>query len=167
MTIAEFDHLETEKKKELLQKCCGSSAWVNKMLNAPVANDLIDLLEDAEDKWNECTPEEKQEAFQHHPMIGDVQSIKEKFASTAAWANEEQKGVSEISEDLAKEFAYANKKYHEKFGYIFIVFATGKSAKEMLDILQKRFNNTAEDEIKIAADEQLRITQNRLEKLFK
>lgn len=166
MTIAEFDHLPNDKKEQLFQNCCGSSAWVSKMLQVLPANDLIDLFEDADDKWNECSPEDWKEAFQHHPMIGDTQSIKEKFASTAGWAIGEQEGAREISEETAKDLLEGNKQYHEKFGYIFIVYATGKTAKEMLDILQQRLKNKPEDEIKIAAAEQIRITKKRLEKLF-
>jgi 2-oxo-4-hydroxy-4-carboxy-5-ureidoimidazoline decarboxylase len=166
MTIAEFDHLAMGEKRELLQKCCGSSAWVNKMLKTPPANDLIDLFEDADDNWNECTQEDWLEAFRHHPIIGDAKSIKDKFASTAGWAAAEQKGADNISEETSSALANGNKKYFEKFGYIFIVFATGKSANEMLDILQKRLLNSPEDEIKIAAAEQIRIAKNRLQKLF-
>ena len=166
MTIAEFDHLDIDKKKELLQNCCGSTAWVNKMLKALPANDLIDLLEDADDKWNECSPEDWKEAFRHHPVIGDLQSIKEKFTLTSEWAKDEQEGAGEISEETAKALAEENKRYFEKFGYIFIVYATGKSAKEMLVILQNRLQNNPEDEIKISASEQISITKNRLQKLF-
>jgi 2-oxo-4-hydroxy-4-carboxy-5-ureidoimidazoline decarboxylase len=166
MTIAEFDHLDTDKKRALLQKCCGSSAWVNKMLEAFPANDLIDLLEDADDKWDECKPADWMEAFKQHPVIGDAQSTKEKFSSTAEWVSEEQSGINETSEDVLKALAEGNKEYLQKFGYIFIVYATGKSAKEMLALLRDRLKNTPEDEIKIAAAEQIRITKKRLEKLF-
>ena len=83
MTIAGFDHLNIEAKKDLLQKCCGSSSWVNKMITIFPVNDLVELLEYADEKWNECTSEDWLEAFQHHPMIGDVESIKDKFATTA------------------------------------------------------------------------------------
>jgi 2-oxo-4-hydroxy-4-carboxy-5-ureidoimidazoline decarboxylase len=166
MTIAEFDRLDTDKKKALLQKCCGSTTWVNKMLQAFPANDLIDLLEDADDKWDECTPADWMEAFKQHPVIGETQSIKEEFSSTAEWVSEEQSGVNESSEIVLKALAKGNKEYLRKFGYIFIVYATGKSAKEMLALLEERLKNTPEDEIKIAAAEQIRITKNRLEKLF-
>ncbi len=166
MTIAEFDHLDDEMKRELLQKCCGSKTWVDKMLAVFPVNDLIDLLEYADEKWNECKTEDWLEAFTHHPAIGDVNSIKEKFYATADWAQVEQAGANDTSKELAGELAGGNKKYHEKFGYIFIVYATGKPAEEMLALLQERLKNVPEEEIKIAAAEQIRITKNRLEKLF-
>ncbi|MEO8416192.1 MAG: 2-oxo-4-hydroxy-4-carboxy-5-ureidoimidazoline decarboxylase [Ginsengibacter sp.] len=166
MTIAEFDHLDITVKKELLQKCCGSSSWVNKMLPVFPVNDLIDLLEYADEKWNECTQEDWQEAFEHHPMIGDVQTLKEKFSSSADWASDEQSGVQQTSKEISEAISVGNRLYREKFGFIFIIYATGKSVQEMLSSLQKRLLNNPENEIKIAADEQIRITKKRLEKLF-
>jgi 2-oxo-4-hydroxy-4-carboxy-5-ureidoimidazoline decarboxylase len=166
MTIAEFDHLDVEKKKEILQKCCGSSAWVEKMLTIPPAEDLIDLFEDAEEKWYECNEEDWKEAFSHHPKIGDINSLKEKFASTADFADGEQSSVKEASEKVLQSLAEGNKAYEKKFGYIFIVSAEGKSAEEMLDILTARLNNSPSEEIEIAMEEQNRITRLRLEKFF-
>ncbi len=166
MTIAEFDHLDEEKKQELLFKCCGSSSWVNKMLPVFPVEDLVDLLESAEEKWNECSEEDWKEAFEHHPKIGDINSLKEKFASTKEWASTEQGGLNNASENIINELLRVNKKYEERFGFIFIVCATGKSAEEMLLVLNSRFNNPADKEIKIASAEQLKITNLRLEKLF-
>jgi 2-oxo-4-hydroxy-4-carboxy-5-ureidoimidazoline decarboxylase len=166
MTIAEFDHLNIEKKRKILEQCCGSSAWVEKMLTIPPAEDLIDLFEDAEEKWYECKEADWREAFLHHPKIGDLNSIKEKFASTAVFAAGEQSSVKDASEKVLQSLAEANAAYEKKFGYIFIVSAAGKSAEEMLGILTARLNNNSEEEIKIAMEEQNKITRLRLEKLF-
>lgn len=166
MTIAEFDHLASEKKKELLLQCCGSSLWVNKMLNALPVEDLVDLLETAEEKFYQCNVKDWKEAFEHHPKIGDINSLKEKFASTKELAMNEQSAVNDADEITLQQLADANKEYEQKFGFIFIVCATGKTAKEMLDVLQSRLHNTGENEIKNAAEEQLKITKLRLEKLF-
>lgn len=166
MTIAEFDHLGTEEKKALLQQCCGSRSWVEKMLTIPPVDDLVDLLEDAEEKWYECTEADWKEAFAHHPKIGDTHSLKEKFASTSQWAEGEQSSVKEASEQVMQLLVEGNKLYKEKFTYIFIVSATGKSAEEMLGILTARLHNSPEDEIQNAMEEQLKITRLRLEKLF-
>ena len=166
MTIAGFDHLPVEKKKELLTQCCGSSAWINKMLTVFPVEDLVDLLDAAEIKWNECTVQEKMEAFEHHPKIGDINSLKEKFANTAEWAAGEQSGVNNTDENTLIELANANTEYENKFGFIFIVCATGRSANEMLNNLKDRMKNNKEEEINNAAEEQLKITRLRLEKLF-
>jgi 2-oxo-4-hydroxy-4-carboxy-5-ureidoimidazoline decarboxylase len=166
MTLHELNTLPAPQLKEELMKCCGSSAWVNKMLPFFPADDLVELLEDAEEQWYLCNEEDWKEAFVHHPKIGDVESLKKKFASTAKWASGEQSGVNTASQKTIEALAEGNKQYENKFGYIFIVCATGKSAEDMLAILQSRLPNNPNEEIEIAADEQNKITKLRLEKLL-
>ncbi len=166
MTIANFDHLPVDQKREQLQKCCGSKIWIDKMLLAPPAEDLVDLLETAEEKWYECSEKDWLEAFEHHPKIGDINSLKKKYSSTVAWASNEQAGVSMASDEILEALSKGNDDYEKKFGYMFIVCATGKSADEMLKILQSRLPNNPEVEITMAAEEQNKITKLRLEKLF-
>lgn len=166
MSINEFDHLPDEKKRELLSQCCGSSAWVEKMIAAPWAEDLFDLEETAEEKWYECSEQDWLEAFAAHPKIGDVASLEEKYRHTARWAADEQSQVNIASSGVIQELSTLNEEYEKKFGFIFIVFATGKSAEEMLELLKERLPNDRDEEIKNAAEEQLKITKKRLEKLF-
>jgi 2-oxo-4-hydroxy-4-carboxy-5-ureidoimidazoline decarboxylase len=166
MTIAEFDHLDVEEKKQLLHTCCGSTGWVNNMISALPAEDLVDLLEIAEEQWYACHEADWREAFSHHPKIGDIDSLKEKYASTAQWAEGEQSSVKQASEQTLEQLGEGNQVYEQRFGYIFIVCATGKSADEMLQLLNQRLYNNPEVEIQIAMEEQLKITRLRLEKLF-
>ena len=166
MTIAEFDHLPEEKKKELLLQCCGAAEWIQKMLPIFPVEDLVELLEAAEDKWSQCTAESWREAFAHHPKIGDIDSLKEKFASTSGWASKEQSGVNNADENTLDELNDYNSKYQDKFGYIFIICATDLTATTMLKALKERIFNVEEIEINNAAAEQLKITKLRLEKLF-
>jgi 2-oxo-4-hydroxy-4-carboxy-5-ureidoimidazoline decarboxylase len=166
MTIAEFDHFDVEKKKSLLFSCCGSTAWVNKMLPALPAEDLVDLLEIAEEQWYACQEADWREAFSQHPKIGDIDTLKEKFAATAKWAEGEQSSVKQASEQTLEQLGEGNQVYEQRFGYIFIVCATGKSADEMLQLLNQRLYNNPEVEIQIAMEEQMKITRLRLEKLF-
>ncbi len=166
MSIAEFDHLSKDEQQTLLTKCCGSTAWVGKMLTVFPVEDLVELLEYAEEKWYQCSEADWLEAFTHHPKIGDIDSLKEKFASTASWAAGEQSAVTDTTQETLEALAEGNHLYEEKYGYIFIVCATGKSAVEMLSLLQVRLQNAAEVEIEIAAAEQDKITKIRLENLF-
>ena len=165
MTIADYDHLEASEKRFLLTQCCGSQKWVDKMIGLPPAEDLIDLFEDAEEMWYKCNEDDWKEAFTHHPMIGDIDSLRKKF-SNDQFAAKEQASINDSSEKTLQALAEGNHVYQQKFGYIFIVFATGKSAEEMLEILQARLNNNPEEEIKIAMEEQNKITQLRLQNLF-
>jgi 2-oxo-4-hydroxy-4-carboxy-5-ureidoimidazoline decarboxylase len=166
MTLHELNTLPAQQLKEELTKCCGSSAWVNKMLPFFPADDLVELLEDAEEQWYLCGGNDWKEAFAHHPKIADTGSLKKKFASTAEWASAEQSGVNTATQKTIEALAGGNREYEKKFGYIFIVCATGKSAEEMLEILQSRLPNSPEEEMLVAADEQNKITKLRLEKLL-
>jgi 2-oxo-4-hydroxy-4-carboxy-5-ureidoimidazoline decarboxylase len=166
MTLHQLNTLPRQQLVSELTKCCGSPAWVNKMLPFFPADDLVELLEDAEEQWFKCSEEDWKHAFAQHPKIGDVESLKRKFASTAQWASGEQSGVNTASQKTIEALAERNKKYEDKFGYIFIVCAKGKSAEEMLEILESRLANDPKEEIEIAADEQNKITKLRLEKLL-
>jgi len=150
-----------------LQRCCGSHAWVEKMLARRPFQSVDELFCLADDIWFKLAPEDWLEAFAHHPRIGgDLESLRAKFASTASWAENEQKGVAQATEDVLQQLARLNDDYFEKYGFIFIVCATGKSAQEMLDILKSRMPNEKEEELKVAAGEQAKITRIRLEKLI-
>lgn len=166
MTLHEFNTLDKQQLREALYKCCGSKTWVEKMLPFIPADDMVELLEDAEEQWFECSEQDWKEAFAQHPRIGDMESLKKKFASTAGWAASEQAGATTASKQTLEALAEVNRLYEEKFGYIFIVCATGKSAEEMLAMLQMRLQNSPEVEIEVAADEQNKITKLRLEKLL-
>lgn len=166
MTLHELNILSQPQLKEALLKCCGSASWVKMMMAYFPADDLVGLLEDAEEKWYDCNENDWREAFACHPKIGDIESLTEKFASTAAWASDEQSAVKNVSKETIAALAEGNRLYEKKFGYIFIVCATGKSAEEMLALLQLRLSNTPEVEINIAADQQNEITKLRLQKLL-
>ncbi len=166
MTLHQLNILPTEALRQELFKCCGSTNWVNRMVSFFPMDDLVEMLEDAEEQWYECIEADWREAFTHHPKIGDPGLLTKKFASTAQWASGEQSAVNEASQQIIVDLAATNAAYENKFGYIFIVCATGKTAEEMLSLLQQRLSNTPEDEIKIAMDEQNKITLLRLQKLL-
>ncbi|MBF9143481.1 2-oxo-4-hydroxy-4-carboxy-5-ureidoimidazoline decarboxylase [Hymenobacter properus] len=167
MTIQELNNLPKSVLAEALQKCCGSTAWVeNIVARFPVA-DAEALMQQATTVWNSLSEADWREAFTHHPKIGgDVAALREKFASTSTWAEGEQASVKQASQATLEALATGNEEYEQKFGYIFIVCATGKTADEMLALLQARMPNNPEDEILIAAGEQDKITRIRLEKLL-
>lgn len=165
MTIADFNTLDQNAKKLLLHQCCGSWTWVDEMLTSTPLNDLAGLLKDAERIWYSCNEADWKEAFTHHPKIGDVDALKKKFFSDQ-FAGKEQSSVTEADAQILKGLAEGNRLYEQKFGYIFIVCATGKSAEEMLGLLNARLHNDPEKEISIAMKEQHKITKLRLQKLF-
>ena len=79
--------------------------------------DLVDLMEDAEEKWYECKEEDWKEAFSHHSEIGGISSLKNKFTSTNQWTVEAQSGAIQASEKILRQLADGHKAYEEKFGY--------------------------------------------------
>ena len=166
MTLPELNQLPPGQLKEALFACCGSSAWVGRMVRFfPVAS-TESLLEQAGSNWFSLAEADWREAFTHHPKIGDIDSLRKKFAATRTWAEGEQSGVSVASQPVLEALAAGNAQYEAKFGYIFIVCATGKSAGEMLEILNSRLPNPPDVEIRIAMQEQHKITLLRLEKLL-
>lgn len=166
MTLEELNRLEAHAAADALQRCCGSTQWVSQMLASRPFSAREDLFRKSEDIWWRLAESDWKEAFAHHPRIGDVEGLRLKFASTASWAEGEQAGIQSASEDVLGKLATANRIYEERFGYIFIVCATGKSAEQMLELLNARLRNRPDVELKIAAEEQAKITRIRLEKLL-
>lgn len=123
------------------------------------------LLTAARDDWFALGPADWREAFRHHPRIGDSDALRRRFAPTANLAEEEQSGVAGASDVVLTALADGNRAYERKFGYIFIVCATGRTADEMLRALNARLPNHPEDEILIAAVEHSKITALRLLRL--
>lgn len=166
MTLKEFSQYGKNRQKEELLKCCGSQKWTEKMV-AGFPYDSLDSMKAFSDQvWFSLNENDWRESFTHHPKIGDMDGLKKKFASTASWAGHEQAGVSSATENILHDLKSGNDQYEKKFGYIFIVCATGKTAAEMLSMLQARLNNTPEQEIMVAMKEQNKITHLRLDKLF-
>lgn len=123
------------------------------------------MLAAAEEEWFALGPEDWREAFSHHPRIGDVEALRLRFAETRRLSEREQAGVMAADDDVIKALAAGNRAYEQRFGYIFIVCATGKSADEMLRLLRARLENDASTEIRLAAEEQAKITRIRLNRL--
>jgi 2-oxo-4-hydroxy-4-carboxy-5-ureidoimidazoline decarboxylase len=165
-TLSELNEMPFDQFSDNVFKCCGSKTWAEKMLAARPFSNSQDLHKHAFDLWLDCRKNDWLEAFTHHPRIGDVDSLKKKFADTAAWASGEQSSVNTAQIPVLEDLKAYNDAYFDKFGFIFIVFATGKSAQEMLDILKKRIDNDVVEEIINAMREQAKITKIRLDKLL-
>jgi 2-oxo-4-hydroxy-4-carboxy-5-ureidoimidazoline decarboxylase len=123
------------------------------------------VLSQATAIWESLEEADFLQAFSAHPQIGDVKTLQAKYANTQAIASSEQSQVATASGDTIEQLALANQLYLKRFGFIFIIFATGKSAEEMLSSLLARIGNTRQEEIKNAAAQQLKITVLRLQKL--
>jgi len=166
MNLALLNNLDPQTARAEFLRCCGCSRWAKALASRLPFQDDTQLFTAAEEIWRHLSPEDWREAFSHHPQIGDLANLRKKFVPTRQWSTGEQAGLQGAAEEVLKALAQGNTAYEQKFGYIFIVCATGKSAEEMLAILQRRLPNDAAVEIKIAAKEQIKITRIRLEKLL-
>ena len=165
-SLRRLNELARDEAEALMLKCCGSSAWARAMVASRPFADTNDLLEASDRVWWSLAPEDWLEAFKSHPKIGERKSERETSADAQAWAASEQSSMKRASNETASALAQGNREYERKFGYIFIICATGKSADEMLSLLRERLNNGANLELRIAAEEQRRITRLRLQKLL-
>lgn len=156
---------DTTGAKNTLSQCCGAEKWVDGMINLMPFNSKGEMYQNAEKIWYSLNEADWLEAFSCHPKIGDLNSLKEKYSSSKQFAGKEQSGVEGASSEVLAELAKYNDEYEKKFGFIFIVCATGKSAEEMLSIIKERIYNDTQTEIRIAMEEQNKITKLRLEKL--
>ncbi len=161
MTLQDFNKLKTEEAGLHLMSCCGSAKWVSVLMKEFPFVSEKSLVEKAVAAWyTVCSKEDWLEAFSHHPEIGDVKSLTEKLAG------KEQAAVAVASKETIAALAGVNTSYKNKFGFIFIVCATGKSADEMLLMMAERLKNTRTEELSIAMGEQLKITLIRFKKLL-
>lgn len=161
MDLNRFNKLGNDMAAKELFACCGSDKWASLLMKEYPFKDEPQLIQLATDAWyNQCSKEDWLQSFSHHPEIGDVKSLSEKFAG------KEQAGVVGASAETIEALAKANKDYKTKFGFIFIVCATGKPGAEMLRLLQSRLSNSANEELHIAMGEQHKITLLRLKKIL-
>ncbi|HXA63711.1 MAG TPA: 2-oxo-4-hydroxy-4-carboxy-5-ureidoimidazoline decarboxylase [Bryobacteraceae bacterium] len=166
MTLNELNVLPRYRAEDELLKCCSSTAWAQWMARRrPFANPDR-LLDAAGEIWWRLDPEDWMQAFRAHPQIGQRQSTAHKSTQAQAWSAQEQSGIGHADPEVTTDLEEANREYLSKFGYIFIVCASGKNAEEMLAILRSRLSNSAEQEIRVAAEEQNKITLLRLQKLM-
>ncbi len=155
---------EAEARQAFL-RCCGVDRWANQMAQRRPFGDEAELLDTATQIWRSLGSNDWLAAFAAHAKIGDLDSLRRKFGQTAAWSTAEQAGVAGASDQVLRALAEGNAQYESRFGYRFIVCATGKSAGEMLALLQERLENDPVCELPIAAAEQEKIMRLRLEKL--
>ena len=166
MTLAELNALPRYRAEVELIKCCGSTAWTRTMAGRRPFVSFDRLLKAASEVWWRLDQADWMEAFRAHPQIGARKGAAQTSTQFHVWSAHEQSGMDRAGVAVANALEEGNREYLAKFGYIFIVCATGKNADEMLAILQSRLPNPPEEEIRMAAAEQNKITCLRLEKLL-
>lgn len=158
MTLVELNRLPERAAEREFMRCCGSKRWAHLMAaERPFGNAEV-LSAIAQRLWWSLEAADWLEAFAAHPRIGE--------RATSTWSAEEQARTAATPEEVRERLVRGNREYERRYGYTFLVCATGKTGDEMVAILERRLHNEPGDELQIAADEQRKITELRLEKLL-
>jgi 2-oxo-4-hydroxy-4-carboxy-5-ureidoimidazoline decarboxylase len=159
-----WNHQDTGAAANAVLPCCGSHSWANQLVaGRPYRNEHA-VFDKSDAVWSSLSAKEWGAAFSSHPRIGDREAPASATAASASWSGQEQEAVTDADESLQEQLRSGNEAYEQRFGRTYIVCATGKSAEEMLAILQQRLGNDDEEELLEAVEQQRQITQLRLRK---
>jgi 2-oxo-4-hydroxy-4-carboxy-5-ureidoimidazoline decarboxylase len=159
VTIAALNRLDRANAEVAFARCCGSTAWARAMAAARPFASLEAMANACDTIWRSLAPADWLEAFAAHPKIGER-------SRDSSWSEREQSGMQSADDDVRRRLVSGNAVYASRFGYIFIVCASGKTAAEMLTALETRLSNDPAEELRVAQEEQRKITRLRLTKLM-
>jgi OHCU decarboxylase len=165
MNLESLNALPPAEASQEFLKCCGSARWTAAMTGRRPYASLEELTRTASEMWWALDQSDWLEAFHSHPKIGEKKAAAAVSSQSKQWSGQEQAGVRVANQETLDSLTQLNQDYEQKFGFIFIVCATGKSAGEMLEILRERLRNDPAAELRVAAAEQAKITEIRLKKL--
>lgn len=164
--INRINSIPFEQAEAEFIKCCGSRRWAAKMTAERPFENVEEMVTAADRIWWALESTDWLEAFYSHPKIGEKKTAAPVARESLSWSESEQSGTRNSTQQTMDELAELNRQYQEKFGFIYIVCATGKSAEQMLAILRDRLGNEPATELRNAATEQAKITTLRLNKLI-
>jgi OHCU decarboxylase len=163
-TLTAWNHAPEPAAFEAMLACCAATRWAAAMTAARPIPDTQSLHTTADQIWSQMSEPDWLEAFAAHPRIGSRKQAAHAAQKSAAWSNQEQSSTQTAAQQTLDTLAALNAQYEQQFGFTYIVCATGKSAEQMLAILNRRLNNDRATELKEAAEQQRQITQIRLTK---
>jgi 2-oxo-4-hydroxy-4-carboxy-5-ureidoimidazoline decarboxylase len=166
VTLEELNALSPDRAMDAFRSCCGASRWVMGMASSMPYSSRDAVLATADVVWSKLGPDDWREAFTHHPRIGERPRVDKQESQAAQWSSDEQQNVSSADASVRAELDAVNREYEARFGFIYIVCASARAAEELLAFARERMQNTLETELRVAAEEQRKITRLRLEKLL-
>lgn len=161
--LASWNEADEAEALESMLACCAARRWAQAMVALRPFSTVENLSLTADEVWSAMEQPDWMEAFAAHPRIGERKAGPAR-TTAAAWSRQEQSSTSAAPEQILAQLAEGNLVYEQCFGFTYIVCATGKSAEEMLAILQRRLTNDREAELREAAEQQRQIMQIRLGK---
>lgn len=165
LTLAQLNALPREEAERELLTCCGSRAWASQVAAGRPYTSFESLVAESDRVWYALSPDDWLEAFSKHPRIGE-RAVPAAPDVERRWSEGEQSRAHEAAPAVLSELTLANAEYENRFGHVFLICATGKSADEILQQARERLHNDPGRERRVAADEQRRITHLRLRKLL-
>lgn len=158
MKLDDLNELDASDALKIFLACCGSREWATRMNDLRPFGSIEIALDAADREWLRLGEADWMEAFEAHPRIGE--------RSDSATSQAEQAAVYSAGDTIARALARGNAEYDKRFGFIYIVFATGKTPEYILENLNKRLMNPRDVEIRNAVAEQMKITRNRLQRML-
>jgi OHCU decarboxylase len=159
-----LDHFNIQPETEAiatLLNCCGSRRWARTLASQRPFPTPEALLEASSRLWFSLSEADWLEAFTHHPRIGEVKAATTSFLTHSTT---EQSTTQQTIASVAELLVAGNRVYEDKCGFLYIVFASGRTAPELLAVLQSRLRNTREQELHEAAIQQDHITKLRIKR---
>jgi OHCU decarboxylase len=166
VTVEELNALPHAKAVEVFTACCGAHRWVAGMVERRPFSAADEVVAVGNELWRQMKERDWREAFDHHPRIGESRSAVAQDKQAASWSVGEQSRAATVDAGIQRQIADANVAYEARFGHIYIVCAAGRSADELLAIARSRMSNDPATEMRVAAEEQRKITELRLRKLL-
>lgn len=166
MELKDFNLLDDEARLQVFLSFCGAQSWAGAMVAAGAFATLAVVHAAAAAAFDRLDDGDWQAAFAHHPRIGDRAALEKRFGKSGAHSATEQAAVDAAQGDVLDALFELNEAYFARHGHIFIVFATGKSAEEMLALLKARIDDELDAENRACAAEQLKITALRINRHF-
>jgi len=167
LTLDELNSLSRVAAARVLYACGGNGRWVDAMLARRPFASVAAVLDACDAAWRDTGPNDWREAFAGHPRIGErIPENRRPEDRGPNWSAAEQSGMDAADAAKRSALAQGNREYEERFGHIFLVYASGKGAAELLELMRRRMRNAPDEELAVAGEELRKIARVRLEKLI-
>ena len=162
LSLAVLNDLPRDAARARLRGCCAAGRWVDRVVDGRPHASLEELQSASDDVFRDLEPDDLEEAMRAHPRIGERV---EGADAESAWSRREQAAVADADRSVEAALHEGNVRYESRFGHVFLIFASDRSAEQMLAALHQRLDNDRDTEWAVIAEELRKITRLRLQRL--